>query len=277
MGAPLIRKHDMLGSHSSVAWVARSIAAIWLVVHFTAPEQASLVIGPQVSAAARHLLVSSLTASEPVDHGDARESEEGDEGSYAYAYHVTQERRRRLQQRWTPRAARRLSSQGEQDKRLTKLLTVIGEGAKEFVEFGYKHEQGSNTQGLRARGWRGLLLDGKNSDASINLHAVHITSENIVPTFKTHGVSRGVDYLSVDIDSFDLWVLRAILASYRPRLVTVEYRAEARTVRRRAHGFLFGASVTSATPLPGITPTSPTTRWPSPTRAPWMCPSHSIA
>ena len=36
---------------------------------------------------------------------------------------------------------------------------------------------------------------------------------------------RDVDYLSVDIDSFDLWVLRAILAAYRPRLITIEYNS----------------------------------------------------
>ena len=103
-----------------------------------------------------------------------------------------------------------------------RLVTLIGEGSKQYVEFGYKQDQGSNTHGLRRRGWSGLLLDGKNSDSSINLHSVHITSENIVPLFRQHGVRRDVDYLSVDIDSFDLWVLRAILAAYRPRLITIE-------------------------------------------------------
>ena len=44
--------------------------------------------------------------------------------------------------------------------------------------------------------------------------------------FRQHGVSIEVDYVSIDIDSFDLWVLRALLASeFRPRVLTVEYNS----------------------------------------------------
>lgn len=117
-------------------------------------------------------------------------------------------------------------SQGGQDRRLSAIIASIGVVHQKFVEFGYTGTSTSNTLQLRRQGWSGLLLDGKNSDESINLHAKHITSRNIVGLFREHEVPVDVDYVSIDIDSFDLFVLRALLASeYRPRVLTVEYNS----------------------------------------------------
>ena len=117
-------------------------------------------------------------------------------------------------------------SQGGQDAKLTRILGEIGVANGTFVEFGYTGTSTSNTVALRRRGWHWLLLDGHNSDKLINLHAERITSSNIVRLFRQHGVSIEVDYVSIDIDSFDLWVLRALLASeFRPRVLTVEYNS----------------------------------------------------
>ena len=97
-------------------------------------------------------------------------------------------------------------------------------------EFGFNsdaHEQGSgsNTYQLRHKyGWSGLLMDGGHSNASINLQREMITSANVVELFDKHAVPHAPDYVSIDIDSTDLWILRAVLASaYRPRVLTVEY------------------------------------------------------
>jgi hypothetical protein len=129
-------------------------------------------------------------------------------------------------------AQRSRHSQSGQDGSLEYIFRHIGEGGRRFVEFGfngdsYESDSGANTHSLYLRGWSGLLLDGGHSNASINLHAEWITPENIVSLFEKYSVPREVDYVSIDMDSCDLWVFRAILASgrYRPRVVSVEYNS----------------------------------------------------
>ncbi len=75
-------------------------------------------------------------------------------------------------------------------------------------------------------GWRGLLLDGDNENAKIDLKKHYIFASNIVAIFEENMVPHDLDYLSCDMDSHDLWVLRAILeAGYRLRVITTEYNS----------------------------------------------------
>ena len=128
---------------------------------------------------------------------------------------------------WLPLRAH-AKSQGAQDDTLARIFAAVGTTNRHFVEFGFngrsfEEGSGANTEALYHQGWRGLLLDGRRSNATINLRTTYIKSTNIVRTFRRSGVPRELDYLSVDIDSADLWVLKAILAAYRPRVVSVEY------------------------------------------------------
>ena len=123
-------------------------------------------------------------------------------------------------------------SQGGQDARLHQIFAAIGVLNRSYVEFGYQGRSTSNTFALWKDGWNGLLLDGnprwvaKTDDSENNLHRAKITSRSIVRLFRRHGVPLEVDYVSIDIDSYDLWVLRALLRSeYRPRVLTVEYNS----------------------------------------------------
>ena len=123
-------------------------------------------------------------------------------------------------------------SQGGQDARLHQIFAAIGVLNRSYVEFGYQGRSTSNTFALWKDGWNGLLLDGnprwvsKTDDSKSNLHRAKITSRSIVRLFRRHGVPLEVDYVSIDIDSYDLWVLRALLGSeYRPRVLTVEYNS----------------------------------------------------
>jgi hypothetical protein len=91
----------------------------------------------------------------------------------------------------------------------------------------------SNTYALFREGWRGL---GVESDAHLarklkqaykkfpDVVACHrkVTPENVVPLLREHGVEREFGVLSLDIDSYDYWVLDALLRSFRPRLVVTE-------------------------------------------------------
>ena len=123
-------------------------------------------------------------------------------------------------------------SQGGQTARLARIFATIGTTNKRYVEFGYQGRSTSNTFQLRQRdGWSGLLLDGDSRwtakpDGEPNLHLARITSRNVVKIFRKHSVPAEADYVSIDIDSHDLWVLRALLSSeYRPRVLTVEYNS----------------------------------------------------
>ena len=86
-------------------------------------------------------------------------------------------------------------------------------------------DSGANTHNLYRKGWRGLLLDGSHTNETINLHSEWIMASTIVSVFDQYAVPKDLDYLSIDIDSADLWIFRAIVSSgkYRPRVISVEY------------------------------------------------------
>ena len=127
-------------------------------------------------------------------------------------------------------ASFRLHSQGKQDGILLYLFQHLGVTNKYFVEFGfnsatYEGGTGANTHVLWTHfGWRGLLLDGANENPAINLHKEMITPGNIVGLFDKYRVPIEPDYVSIDLDSIDLWVFRALIqGGYRPRVASVEY------------------------------------------------------
>lgn len=127
-----------------------------------------------------------------------------------------------------PKPPYKLSQKG-QHVVLKDLFSKIGVTNKYYVEFGFNvNEQcagsGSNTCIMWYNGWNGLLLDGTNSNSSINLHAHLLYSTNIVRLFQKYKVPMDLDYLSVDLDSADLWIVRALLlAGYRPRVMQIEF------------------------------------------------------
>ena len=68
-----------------------------------------------------------------------------------------------------------------------------------------------------------LLLDGGNEDPDINLKKVMFWPDNIIELFQKFGVLKHFDFLSVDMDSYDWFMLEKILeAGYEPRVVIIE-------------------------------------------------------
>jgi len=124
-------------------------------------------------------------------------------------------------------------SQGDQDAVLTSLFAAdhLGTTNKNFVEFGFPDHDFSTSYGnarhlKEALGFKeALLLDGSSDNPAINLHKSFVTAKNIVATFDQYKVPLEADYVSVDIDSCDLWLFYAITEKYRPRLMTVEYNS----------------------------------------------------
>lgn len=143
-------------------------------------------------------------------------------------------------------------SQGDQDRVLHELFyEVIGVTNRYYVEFGGCGHlyPGSNTRKLRqpwlfTKGsrwqknqtpWDGLLMDGSplcNMSRFFDPHNFvrqeFITPQNIIALFEKHGVPEEPDYVSIDIDSTDLFLLKALISrrsKYRARVFTIEYNS----------------------------------------------------
>ena len=73
------------------------------------------------------------------------------------------------------------------------------------------------------KGWNvkeSLLMDGSHEDPDINLRRVVFWPDNILELFTRFSVSREFDLLSVDMDSYDWWMVERILeGGYRPRVI----------------------------------------------------------
>lgn len=125
-------------------------------------------------------------------------------------------------------------SQGFQDSVLASLFTSLEPKNKQYVEFGfdshsYEGGGGSNTAYLHlTKNWTGNLVDGSNENPKINLTKAFVYPDTICSLLLSLGVPVGVDYISIDIDTCDLWVFLALTSEscgLRPRVVTVEYNS----------------------------------------------------
>ncbi|KAG7380395.1 hypothetical protein PHYPSEUDO_007250 [Phytophthora pseudosyringae] len=132
-------------------------------------------------------------------------------------------------------------SQNGEDGVLRKIFQHIGTKDKSYVEFGTENGQECNTRLLRQiHGWKGLLMDSRYEDDSIELHREFITRDNLMPLLAEKYqrlVPQDLDLLSIDVDFNDFWLLSAVdLTRVSPRVVIVEVNShispsEARTVQ----------------------------------------------
>jgi hypothetical protein len=132
-------------------------------------------------------------------------------------------------------------SQSYQDK-LIQLITNNFEINNFCVEVGFNASEllggsGSNCANLIVNNsWSALLLDAEHENLEINLRKVLLTPENIVETFKHFGVPVEPGYISIDVDSIDLFLFKSCGEYFKPLLFSVEYNAN----------FPFGSQVTAS-------------------------------
>lgn len=142
-------------------------------------------------------------------------------------------------------------SQGGQDGILEEIFRHIPPATSppSCVEFGFNADSldggsGANTARLiLEKGWRGTLLDDRRGNPAISLWRERLSASTVVNTFERLGVPRTPDYISIDVDSTDLWIFRALLPHYRASVYSVEYNSH----------FPLEASITF--------PDDPTERW----------------
>ncbi|MCA1818176.1 MAG: hypothetical protein LC746_17670 [Acidobacteria bacterium] len=93
--------------------------------------------------------------------------------------------------------------------------------------------KGSNTFALFAAGWRGLGVEmsarragrlAKTYEQFPHVEAVcaRVTPQSVGALLREHKVPRDFSVLSLDIDSYDYFVLDALLSEFRPQLVVTE-------------------------------------------------------
>jgi hypothetical protein len=147
-----------------------------------------------------------------------------------------------------------------------ELLSAVGTDTKSFVDIGCGRSGGNTKLLAQLFGWRGLMVDA-NEDGLQRLQqrfahlpdvvyrALFVTPENINALIAETDLGTA-DFFSLDIDSFDYWVLEALEA--RPRAMAVEYNAflglEPVTIPRDAtqvgsHKAFRGASLPAITAL----------------------------
>jgi hypothetical protein len=127
----------------------------------------------------------------------------------------------------------KLLSQNEEDGVILALLKLAGAPNRSFVEIGSGASGGNSGMLALEFGWRGLMVDidenkirRARAKFGVNPHvlfeAVAVSPENINALIERHGLAGEVDLFSLDIDSFDYWVLEAMNAC-RPRVMVLEY------------------------------------------------------
>jgi len=110
-----------------------------------------------------------------------------------------------------------------------------------FVEIGCGDGLQNNTHSLLLSGWRGAWIDG--SLSNINYIREHLPHDNKTLIVKHQFVTRQnisdlvsrimvdfqtvkLDFLSLDIDGNDYYVLDALLSRIKPRVICAEYNAK---------------------------------------------------
>jgi len=117
---------------------------------------------------------------------------------------------------------KKIYSQFGEDGVIESILNDIKPTNKYFVEFGVgTTAKECNTRTLFSNyGWRGLWMDSRSNNNFIKKE--FINAENIEKLFEKYKVPNEFDILSIDIDSNDYWVWKAI-NKYYPRIVIIEY------------------------------------------------------
>ncbi len=117
---------------------------------------------------------------------------------------------------------RKVFSQNGEDGVLEKIFDIIGTQSKYYIEFGVEDGLECNTRYLRENHhFSGVMMDMKYENHSLQLYREVIDAENINDLFAFYKVPYEFDLLSIDIDSNDFYVWKAI--QHQPRVVVIEY------------------------------------------------------
>jgi hypothetical protein len=129
----------------------------------------------------------------------------------------------------------RLRSQNEEDGITLALLRAVGVTASRFVEIGCGGTGGNSGVLAYELGWSGLMIDASvravqvatqlfKANPEVTVMRKTVGTENLNKVLVKAGMAGEVDFLSIDIDSSDYWLLDA-LEVVTPRVLVMEYNA----------------------------------------------------
>jgi hypothetical protein len=132
-------------------------------------------------------------------------------------------------------AARRfqLMSQNEEDGIVLALLKEAGASARTFVDIGCGGIGGNSGVLAYELGWGGMMVDADREridevkerfahNPKVQAVCCMVSPENVNEILQRHRL-QDPDFFSLDIDSYDYWVFKAL--ECRPRVVALEYNA----------------------------------------------------
>lgn len=127
----------------------------------------------------------------------------------------------------------RLRSQHEEDGIILALLRAGGIGSRTFVEIGCGSTGGNSGVLAYELAWSGLMVDANRKaveeakhlfqfNAGVRVVKARVSTDTIDALLTKQGAVGDVDFMSIDIDSFDYWLWKAITVC-TPRVLVMEY------------------------------------------------------
>ena len=127
----------------------------------------------------------------------------------------------------------RLRSQHEEDGITLALLRAAGVRHRTFVEIGCGSTGGNSAMLAYELGWSGLMVDASRKAAEgarqlfrfnpgVRVVKARLETKTIDAFLLKQGTASEVDFMSIDIDSFDYWLWQAITGC-TPRVLVMEY------------------------------------------------------
>lgn len=131
---------------------------------------------------------------------------------------------------------RKENSFAGEGKILQDTMNKLGISGGYLVDIGAADgiRQSSTSEFLKLNTWQGALLELNPESFSrlaflycssdlVSLAKLKVTPENVVKIFEGVGVPRTFEYLNIDVDSYDLSILRVLLdAGYKPEIISME-------------------------------------------------------
>ena len=105
------------------------------------------------------------------------------------------------------------------------IFAQIGLTNRYYVDLGagaYGDSTMSNTRWLRQSGWSGYGVDMR-SKGEEGVIERFIKPDNIVAIMQEQHTPQQFDFLNLDLDSCDFWVLKSVLGYYAPRCICTEF------------------------------------------------------
>ena len=136
------------------------------------------------------------------------------------------------------RFGHKVYAQNDEDGIIAEIVNRLGNIPKTFIEFGVENGLECNTLALLVGGWKGLWLEGSEKyvaqmgqsfapylkEGQLKVAQAFITRDNVNALFSHCGMTGEIGLLSIDIDSNDIWVWKAIDV-VKPAIVVIEYNA----------------------------------------------------